>query len=523
MQTLLVEWNKMDNSLNNICNFIHGAQKERGLASLYLQSKDGEFTADMESQFSIVDKLIIPLSSLPKKQSSRIEAFLTALNYLPIKRKYVISRMLEPADSLAFYTRDIIAVAIDIAQEMATLNSSNNPIKVAAFINFLQWKERVGLERAMGVHLVDIDWSNATEFKGRIEYIISEQQAYERMFLALADEQVKKSVNELNKNNNIFKEIEEINNNLSRDSKQRTHQPISAQEWFSLFAAKMDLLHKVGVIIIANLSSNKEEKPVTKPPICIPEKIGAEGSIRARMDAIQKLPLFSGMDVETLQDILKYARIVSHNKGAMIFMQGEQATRFYIVMEGWVKLFKGNADGQESILHVMSTGETLLETVIFNNSPFPVNSQAVDDVVLLSIPASIIREKLQNNKELAMNMLSTVAGRSQAMINQFEQLTLKTVSQRVGWFMLKLFLENGERNKKFKLPYDKALIAGYLGMKPETFSRTLQTLKGQGINIEKDSVNLPSVFALCGYCDTELAEKCSLHNTEECPNPVCDS
>ncbi|MFO1242058.1 MAG: helix-turn-helix domain-containing protein [Rickettsiales bacterium] len=82
-------------------------------------------------------------------------------------------------------------------------------------------------------------------------------------------------------------------------------------------------------------------------------------------------------------------------------------------------------------------------------------------------------------------------------------------------------LENGERTKNLKLPYDKSLIAGYLGMKPETFSRTLQSLKEQGIDIDKNQVSLPDVFALCDYCDMELTEKCSRAGTKECPNPDC--
>jgi CRP-like cAMP-binding protein len=512
----------MDAPLGNLCDFIHEAQKERGLVSLYLRSKGKDASDDLESQFAIVDKQIKPLAALPRKQSTKIEPFLSALHYLPAKRKYVIARMIEPSEALTFYSRDIIAPAIEIVQELAIFDETNDPAKVSAFIHFLQWKERVGLERALGMQLVDLDWSNTTDFKGRLEYIVSEQQAYERMFMALADERGKKAVEALKKEG-VFRKIDDINKGLAKGMAPSAVPKISAQEWFHLFTAKMDLLHEVGKTIVANLAITKEKAlPAAKPPLTS-EQVGIESSVRTHMELIRSLPLFAGLDEETLQDILKYARIVNHNKGAMIFMQGEQASRFYLILEGWVKLFKGNVDGQESILQVMTVGEPLLETMIFNNAPFPVNAQAVDHVTLLSIPASIVREKLQHNKELAINMLSTVAGRSQQLISQFEQLTLKTVTQRVGRFLLKLFLENGDRTKNLKLPYDKSLIAGYLGMKPETFSRTLQQLKEQGIDIDRSSVSLPDVFALCDYCDMELAAKCSRHGTAECPNPDCDA
>lgn len=505
----------MNSLLTGICDFIHEAQKERGSVAFYLRGKDGTFSEDMELQFAVADGCSKLLSSLPKKQSSRIEPFLNSINYLPVKRKYVIARMIDPAEALSFYTRDIIAPAIEIAQELAIFDPANQPARVSAFVQFLYWKERVGLERALGSQLIDLDWSNTTEFKGRLDYIVSEQQAYERMFLALADETSRKDVEKLKKSNLAFQQIEALNQNFSQ-----TAQSINAQEWFSLFTTKMDLLQTIGKTIAANLSATNVEKPATKPAPT-PAQAGIETNVRAYMDTIRALPLFAGIDEGTMQELLKYSRIVGHNKGAMIFMQGEQATRFYIILEGWVKLFKGNADGQESILQVMTVGETLLETVIFNNAPFPVNAQSVDTTKLLSIPASMMREKLRTNNELAINMLSNVAGRSQILISQFEQLTLKTVNQRVGWFLLKLFLENGERTKNLKLPYDKSLIAGYLGMKPETFSRTLQSLKEQGIDIDRNAVGLSDVYALCDYCDMELANRCARHGTDDCPNPDC--
>ncbi len=247
----------------------------------------------------------------------------------------------------------------------------------------------------------------------------------------------------------------------------------------------------------------------------------AASPLSPHLEMLKGLPLFAGVDAGALRGILQYARVTDHEKGDMIFMQGERATRFYIILEGFVKLFKGNADGAESILQILTTGEMLLETAIFNDAPFPVSAQAVDGVKLLSIPATIIRKNIADNKALASNMLAEVAGRSQALITQFEQVTLKNAVQRIGWFLLKLSLQNGGGAGEIKLPYDKSLIAGYLGMKPETFSRTLQILKEQGVDVERGTVSLTNAFALCAYCDTDLATKCSRAGSDACPNPDC--
>jgi hypothetical protein len=58
-------------------------------------------------------------------------------------------------------------------------------------------------------------------------------------------------------------------------------------------------------------------------------------------------------------------------------------------------------------------------------------------------------------------------------------------------------------------------------MKPETFSRTLKRFKDNGFKINKNSVILPSISALCGFCDHDLSAICDKHGTNDCPNPDC--
>lgn len=509
----------MKNALAKMCDFVHQAQKERGSVALFLRSQGTEFSDELESQFKQMDKVTNTLDIFAKSKSGKIEPLQNTLNYLPAKRKYITAKMIEPAEAINFYSREIISPAIEIIQETAVLQQDNQPAKVSAFINFLHWKERVGLERALGTQLVESNLSNAKDFRDKLEFIISEQQAYERMFLLLADNDLKTQVENLKNQTEIFGKIENLHKAII-GGKDISAVKIDALEWFKIFTSKIDILHEISLSMLAGLSKSDAPEPAQAELVQIDD--GVENSIKANLEQISALPLFAGLSSSELSSILKYARIVSHNKGSLIFMQGEQASRFFIILDGWVKLFKGNVDGQESILQVSTIGENLLETVIFSDAPLPVNAQAVEKTKLLSIPASMLRERLKTSNTLAVNMISTVSGRSQALISQFEQLTLKTVNQRVGWFLLKLFMDNGERTKNLKLPYDKSLIAGYLGMKPETFSRTLQTLKEQGIDIERNSISLPDVFALCDFCDSELAEKCSKHNTPECPNPDCD-
>ena len=65
----------------------------------------------------------------------------------------------------------------------------------------------------------------------------------------------------------------------------------------------------------------------------------------------------------------------------------------------------------------------------------------------------------------------------------------------------------------FELPYTKTLIASRLRIEKETFSRTLQTLREQGITVAGTHVSIKDMrkadnFA-CGECS--VADECGTH------------
>jgi CRP-like cAMP-binding protein len=133
----------------------------------------------------------------------------------------------------------------------------------------------------------------------------------------------------------------------------------------------------------------------------------------------------------------------------------------------------------------------------------------------------LIRSLAQKDHALSNNLLSAIAEQAQIYLRQLDQLNLKSVPQRVGNFVLRQFLSDSKREKAITLPYDKSMIAAYLGMQPESFSRALSHLRKEGIDIDKDCITLPHLFALCGYCDIDTAQNCASHGTPECPNPQC--
>ncbi len=515
---------------------VHAFQRERGCTSIFLYSEGKLFRERMDEQFLVSDKATKSLNegierweinnALEAKPLQKLNQLLRLCLGLPEWRKQIESRTVSASDCISHYSHQLIGPTLQLMVEIALKMENSNPTCVSAYNAFLHWKERVGLERAIGARgFVGYSFHNK-EFVERISFLLSEQENYKNTYFALANEAQHNLVTSALECDEVSR-LGQIHAALKESPEGGILYDMTPESWFDLISAKIDVLHKVerGLIdsIIEegrpaedNAEDNAEEN---NEHFRIPSSHNISGDYEG---LIRSLRLFSGITTENLDLLLRNAQIRDFNKGKLLFLEGEPANRLYVILKGWVKIFKGTANGEETILQMLSSGDAILESAVFLNTSFPVSGQVVEDATLLSIPAPMLREQIKNNSELAQNLLATMSYRSQGLIRQIENARLKSADERIGWFLLKLLLEQGRISRCIDLPYDKSLIASYLDMKRETFSRALGRMKDKGFKVESSTVIIPELSALCGFCDQGMADQCALHGTADCPNPQCD-
>jgi len=223
------------------------------------------------------------------------------------------------------------------------------------------------------------------------------------------------------------------------------------------------------------------------------------------IDRIRLLPMFSGISADRFSEILGSATLRVFFKRTTVFDQGEPARNFYVVLSGWVKLSRIRPDGTEVVMEIFGPGESFAEGAMHMAEGYPATAQMIEDGRLLAIPTSGLREQMADDTELALSMLSSMAVRLKRFARRIERINSQSAPQRVAEFLLKFSPPRhpGECCTKVKLPYDKQLIANRLGMKPETFSRALGTLKKQGVEIDGGSASIADIAALQRYVTPE--------------------
>jgi CRP-like cAMP-binding protein len=99
-------------------------------------------------------------------------------------------------------------------------------------------------------------------------------------------------------------------------------------------------------------------------------------------------------------------------------------------------------------------------------------------------------------------MLASASYHLRLLVEQIEQIKLRSAPRRIGEFLISLAAGQANGPCSLNLPYEKALIANRLGMQPESFSRALKRLKPVGVEVHGDDVMIADIKALACYVET---------------------
>ncbi len=214
--------------------------------------------------------------------------------------------------------------------------------------------------------------------------------------------------------------------------------------------------------------------------------------------------LMKNLPDQLIDTLLAKSSVRHFGRGETVFLQGEEARVIHIVLDGWVKLYRVAPNGNEAIVNVFTRSHSFGEAVAFKNGNYPVSAEAVTETKLLLIPASAMTMAMKEEPELCISVLASTFQHLHELVSQVEQIKAQTGAQRVAEFLLDLS-EGKSGSCVVTLPYDKILIAGRLGMKPESLSRAFSRLRKVGVKISKNHVSISSVEELRSYVQLDPA------------------
>ena len=195
---------------------------------------------------------------------------------------------------------------------------------------------------------------------------------------------------------------------------------------------------------------------------------------------LTQIPIFKGLSPKQIETLSNTLVEINFKRDHIIFSEGDEATGFYILISGRIKVFKISLEGKEQILHIFGPGDIFGEVPMFEGNHFPANAETIEKSRLLFFQRSSLIELIKKEPNLAMNMLAALSIRLRQLAHLIEDLSLKEVPGRLAAYLLYLS-DRVERNSELKLDIPKGQLASLLGTIPETLSRIFNKTNRKGL------------------------------------------
>lgn len=200
--------------------------------------------------------------------------------------------------------------------------------------------------------------------------------------------------------------------------------------------------------------------------------------------ALRHNHLFKALSDEQFSSLLGNISLQSLEQGQHLFEAGAEATSFYLLLEGQVKLYRLSPAGQEKVIEIISPGQTFAEALMFHDIPaYPVSAQALTDTCILVIRNRDFLQLLSQSIDTCFHLMADFSVRLHGLLNEIDALTLQNASLRLVNYLLDLVRTAGTETGRVEitLPAAKNIIASRLSIQPETLSRILGNLSAKGL------------------------------------------
>jgi CRP/FNR family transcriptional regulator, anaerobic regulatory protein len=197
--------------------------------------------------------------------------------------------------------------------------------------------------------------------------------------------------------------------------------------------------------------------------------------------AAHKKAICASLDGQELIQYRKLSHVRLVRAGQAIYREMDPANYLYTIISGEARLSCLLNDGRRQVTDFRTCGDKLGEN---NGGFYTADAEAVTDTIVCQTPLSELQTSLDDMPGLRISLMRKMEAEINHMQNHLLLLGRKTPVEKVATFLAERArkldaIENNEA--EIKLTMSRRDIADYLGLTIETISRTLTTLKNNGV------------------------------------------
>jgi CRP/FNR family transcriptional activator FtrB len=220
--------------------------------------------------------------------------------------------------------------------------------------------------------------------------------------------------------------------------------------------------------------------------------------MQATSATLRSLPGFREIDPETFAEVEAITRFVEVPGDAVLCEQGGAPDRLHYLLDGQVTLTQA-VNNDIAVIDVLRPVRGIALATVLTGQSHQMTARALTQSRLLEISGEPLRLLIGQRPSLAGTMLLGLSLDSDAVTRQVIDLKLRTASQRLGCYLLRLAHDIHANRAEFRLPVRKGLLAAQIGCRQENLSRAFGVLRDVGVETHGARVILHDIAALRRY------------------------
>jgi len=176
------------------------------------------------------------------------------------------------------------------------------------------------------------------------------------------------------------------------------------------------------------------------------------------------------------------AKVIELGQGEMLFAQEEQATHFYCVKSGRVKMSHFNEQGREFIQGHFSAGESFGEPPFFAKLIYPASAIASEKSEVWKIPYNRFMDLLREHPEIAIGVIEVLSDRLIYKSMMLRETAVEEAEHRLVTLLKYIRKEHGiPADKEYLIKLTRQELADMTGLRVETVIRTIKIMEKKGV------------------------------------------
>jgi CRP/FNR family transcriptional regulator, cyclic AMP receptor protein len=194
--------------------------------------------------------------------------------------------------------------------------------------------------------------------------------------------------------------------------------------------------------------------------------------------------LFCNLSDHARQNLDAISSSATYPKGAVLFVEGQEARGVFIICNGRVKMSASAPDGKALILRITEPGEVIGIPGTISGKPYELTAEAMEPIQANFIPRREFLQFLQQNGEAALRIAELLCNIYHAQHQEIRYLGLSnSAPQKLARFILDitetLHSENGQVRTTLTLTHEE--MAERIGASRETVTRLFAIFKRKGL------------------------------------------